>query len=789
MSQAPQTSPKLGKLELYLLGSVRIRVDGREVEERLWVRRKSKALVKLLALSPHHQLHREQLMETLWPEAEPELAANNLHKAIHAARRALEPELKSGANSRFILTHDQQVSLRAPGELWIDAEEFVARAQEALKGADPAACESALALYAGELLEEDRYEDWAAARREQLNLQAQNLIARLARLYETAGQLQSSIEQHRRLLGFDPINEEAHRNLMRLYAASGSRHQALQQYQHCRDALRKELDAEPEATTRMLYEQIVAGRVEAAEATAKDAPAPRASRPASAPRQSNAAPARARWPRGRLVWAATVVVALAAAMAAYAYFRPRTDRTIHSIAVLPFTLAKTDAEVEYLSDGIAESVINSLSQISELRVTARTTAFRYKNRDVDPLAAGAQMNVEAIVTGKLSKQGESLVLQADLINVRDGAQIWGARYERTHAELTRLQTDLARDISEKLRAQLSSDEQTRIAKRPTSNAAAFEAYARGRHHWNLRKVTDVERAVEYFKEAIRLDPNYALAYAGLADCYHTLSNLKLAPTEAIPLTRQFAQKALALDDRLAGAHASLAVSAWRYDWNWAEAERGFQRTIELDPNYAPAHQWYGQLLTYQRKFDAGAAELRRAQQLDPLSPIIMLNLGLPAYFSREYDAAIAQFRRAFEFQPDFPFAHFFIGWALEQQGKSPEALAEFQKAVSIDPTPSAWSYLGHSHGLASNRKAAEEVLLKLQDLARQRYVSPYYLAIVCAGMNEKGLALGYLTKALEDHSDPMVLLGVEPKFDGLRNDPQFHAILRRVGIATSPADN
>ncbi|MGH9846451.1 MAG: AfsR/SARP family transcriptional regulator [Blastocatellia bacterium] len=226
MSQAPQPP---AKLELHLLGQTRIVVDGVAVEERLWVRRKSKALVKLLALSPHHHLHREQLMEALWPEAEPELAANNLHKAIHAARRALEPDLKSGADSRFIVTQEHQICLRSPGELWVDADEFAARAQEALKGSEISACESALALYEGELLEEDRYEDWAATRREQLNLLAQKLITKLARLYEASGQLQQSIEQRQRLLAFDPINEEAHRGLMRLYALPGSRHQALQQ--------------------------------------------------------------------------------------------------------------------------------------------------------------------------------------------------------------------------------------------------------------------------------------------------------------------------------------------------------------------------------------------------------------------------------------------------------------------------------------------------------------------------------------------------------------------------------
>ncbi|MDX2033049.1 MAG: BTAD domain-containing putative transcriptional regulator [Blastocatellia bacterium] len=769
MAQAPH-SP--AKLHLHLLGGARIVVDGADVDERLWTRRKSKTLVKILALSPHHQLHREQLLELLWPEADPELASNNLHKVIHAARRALEPDLRAGAESKFLLTHDQQVSLRAPGELWIDAEEFAARAQQALGKPEIAACEAALALYAGELLEEDRYEDWAAGRREQLRLLAEKLIAALAREYEAAGDLQRSLEQHRRLLAFDPLNEEAHRNLMRLYTVSGSRHQALQQYQTCRELLRRELDAEPETSTTRLYEQITSGQLESQPVDSAPPPPGRAETPPIAPGRS-----RRGW-----VSLAGVAILLAGLAAWGLYRRNGDDQTIDSIAVLPFTLSSTDQNVESLSDGISESIINSLSQISALRVTARTTAFRYKGSNVDPLTAGQQMKVEAIVTGRLLRQGETLEIQADLIHVETGAQLWGNRYNRSLNELPMLQSEIAREISERLRAQLSTEEQLRVAKVHTTNAEALQAYARGRYFWNKRKVADIQRAVDEFNVAIRLDPGYALAYAGLADCYHTLSNLQLPPTEAIPLAREAANRALALDDRVAGAHASLAVGIWRYDWNWAGAEREFRRAIEIDPNYASAHQWYGQYLTYQRKFAAGLAELRRAQQLDPLSPIISANLGLPLYFDRNYDGAITQFQQAFEFQKDFPFGHFFIGWALEMKGQHPAAVAAFQKAVEIDPTPSAWAYLGHGHALAGNRPAAQEILLKLQNLSRQRYVSPYYLAVVCAGLRENGLALGYLSKALEDHSDPMVLLGVEPKFDGLRNDPKFQEILQRIGL-------
>jgi DNA-binding SARP family transcriptional activator/TolB-like protein len=772
MSQTPQA---LSQLAIYLFGQARMQVDGRLIEERLWTRRKSKSLVKILALSPNHQLHREQLMELLWPEAEPELAANNLHKALHAARRVLEPELKAGPDSAFLLTLDQMICLRAPELLWIDAEEFRRLADIALRQQEIDAHRAALGLYTGELLEEDRYEDWAATSREQLHLLAQKLIASLARLYESAGNLTQAIENYRRLLEFDKLNEEAHRNLMRTYSLAGQRSLALQQFQACRLILQNELQAAPESATLRLHERILSGDLQ----TALD------DKQAEAPLQETdvagkAKPTRRSLPKGRIYLTISLIVLIVLTLV---FFQNEKKPAQDSIAVLPFTNATGDAEVDYLSDGLSESLINSLSQIPNLRVIARTTAFRYKSSMTDPVAAGRQMTVDNVITGKLTRQGDEYVVQADLVRVNDGAQIWGQQYHRRFSDLVTLQSEIAREISQRLRAQLSVEQQGRIAHQHTTNASAYQSYLKGRYYWNLRKVTDVERAVEHFKEAIARDPGYALAYAGLADCYHTLSNLKLSPTEAIPLARHAANKALEIDERVAGAHASLAIEKWRFDWDWPGAEREFLRAIELDPNYAPAHQWYGQFLTYQKKFGPGLAELKKAQQIDPLSPIITANIGLPLYFSGDYDGAIAQFNRAFEFQKDFPFGHFFIGWALVQKKEYPEAIAQFQQAVDADATPGALAYLGYGHAVAGNPAESEKILRRLQDLSRTRYVSPYYLAVVCTGLGQDGMALGYLSQALDDHSDPMVLIGVEPKFDRLRTTPQFQELLRRVGLA------
>src|SRR5581483_9433577 len=778
-------------------------------EESCWARRKAKLLVKLLALQPHRQLHREQVMEYLWPEQELEAAVNNLHKTIHAARRALEPQLKSGAESNFILTQDQRVLLRAPGGVWVDVEAFERRAAEALKGAEVSDYEAALELYRGDLLGEDPYEDWVAARREQLRLLWQRLLKRLAQLHEAGGSYQSGIERLGHLASANPSDEETHRSLMRLYALTGSRHLALQQYQQCRAALRSDLDAEPERATTELYEQIVAGRIQpvgqaapvnaiasAREASLEESPTP--SPACSNGHQADAdqllQPSDAGEASGSLVrggrellgsrhlrFGRLAAVALVVVVAVGLYWRAERDRPIDSVAVLPFANESADPGIEYLSDGITENIIYSLSHLPALRVMARTTAFRYKGKQVDPQTVGRDLRVQAVLTGRVLHRGDDLIIQADLVNVRDGSQIWGAEYKRKLTDIFTVQREIAQEITQRLRLRLTSDEQRRLARRQTDNLEAWQHYLKGRYYWNKRTLPETHRALEHFNQAIALDPGYALPYSGVADCYHTLSNLQIPPVEAIPLARGAALKALELDDQLAPAPASLAMVKWRYEWDWDGAAGEFQRAIALDPNYATAHQWYGIFLICRRQFEAGTAELEQAQRLDPLSLVITGNLGMPHYFARQPDEAITHFRRALELDQNFAYGHFFMGWALEQKGEYETAIAEFQRATQLDDTSGTWSYLGHGYGVAGRRREAEMILDKLQARARERYVSPYYLALVSAGLDEKDRALDYLSQAAADHSDPMVLLSVDPKLDNLRSTPRFTELARRVG--------
>ncbi|MDX2041373.1 MAG: BTAD domain-containing putative transcriptional regulator [Acidobacteriota bacterium] len=787
--QAIASSQK-NRLEIFMLGAFRLVIDGTPVEDRLWTRRKSKTLIKLLALQSNHQLHREQLIEYLWPEQESEAGLNNLHKTIHAARRTLEPELKSGADSQFIVTQDQLIVLRAPDGLLVDVEEFELRAATALKSNEPADGETALELYGGDLLGEDLYEDWAAVRREKLRMLYEQLLQHLAQLYKFKGEYQLSIERLNQLLTVNQTNEEAHRNLIRLYAASGNRHQAMQQYQLCRDALRRDLDAEPEPATVKLHEQITAVTVEdepvsfnivadEKHVAANNDEALTTAGIAITPRSKSFSDDRPRQYGRRSLMAALVILLVAAG--SYFFIKFRNEAVIDSMVVLPFENRSNDPSLDYLGEGLSESIINNLAQINSLSVVARTTAFRYKNQINDPLGVGHSLKVKAVLTGKIQLRGDTLIVQADLISVNDGLQLWGEQYSLKTDEAFTIQRHISREITEKLRLKLTSEQQQRLANQAV-NPEAYENYLRGRYYWNRRTAEEIKKAIKEFQKAITIDPTYALPQAGLADAYVSLSSIQIPPNEAIPLAKAAAMRALELDGNLAEAHASLAAIKWRYDWNWDEAGLEFKRAIELNPNYPTARQWYGLFLIYLKQFDAGRAELLKAQQLDPLSLAINANVGLSYYFERRYESAIQHLRNTLELDRYFPYGHFFLGWALEQQHEFALAEEAFRRAAEIDQTPTTQAYLAHNLALQGKRAEAETILAKLEKKSIESYVSSYHLAVVSLGLGENEKALEMLQRGLAEHAESMVLLGVEPKFDRLRSDDRFKEISLKIGL-------
>ncbi|HST24031.1 MAG TPA: BTAD domain-containing putative transcriptional regulator [Blastocatellia bacterium] len=722
----------ISTLEIHLLGPFRVAVDGSPVESRRWSRRSAALLVKLLALQPHHQLHREQVMELLWPELDLHSAANNLHKTIHAARRALQPDLKSGAGSHFIITQAQQILLRAPDKLSIDADDFEQQAIEAINGTDTEKYETALGLYEGDLLIEDLYEDWAAIRREQLRALHQDLLINLARLHEARGQHRQGIERLKESLACDQSNEEAHRQLMRLYAETGSRHQALQQYQQCRDAVRKELDSEPDQTTIELYEKIVAGQIKRLSSSKSE---------------------------------------------------PDT-KAIDSLAILPLVNDTDAPEAEYLSDGITESIINGLSQLRQLRVMARSTVFRYKAKEVDPQTVGRELGVRAVMTGRVLHLGETLIIRTELVDVADGSQLWGEQYNRRLADIFAVQEEISREITEKLRLQVTGEDQKRLAKRYTENTEAYHAYLKGRYYWNKRTAEWLKKGADSFKQAIAIDPGYALAYAGLSDSY-TLLVIREAmpPSEGFAKAKAAAAMALKIDDSLGEAHASLA-HAMLHNWEWKDSEMGFRRSIELNPGYASARHWYSEYLYATGHLDEAIEEVKRAIEFDPLSLIINAHLGDVLYHARQYDQSIEQNRKVIEMDSSFAVARMDLGRAYGQIGMYEEAIAELKQTAKLfgDSLEGSW-WTGLFYAAWGKTDEARAVLDELKKESNERHVSPYGVALIHTALGEKDQAFEWLEKAYEAHDGELFNLKVEPSLDPLRRDSRFTDLLRRVGLA------
>jgi serine/threonine-protein kinase len=456
-------------------------------------------------------------------------------------------------------------------------------------------------------------------------------------------------------------------------------------------------------------------------------------------------------------------------------------QAIDSIAVLPLVNVTKDADVEYLSDGITDSLINSLSQLSQLkRVIARSSVDNYKGKTVDPRIVGKELNVRAIVTGKMFQRGDDLNITAELVNVADGSRLWGEHYNRKLSELQAMQEDITRNISESLSLKLSGGEQERLAKRQTTNNEAHLLYLKGRYFWNKSDQAGLKKALEFFKQAIDLDPNYALAYSGMADVYYFFSDNYIPAVEAMPKARAAAQEALKRDDKLAEAQATLAGVKWQYDWDWAEAERAFKRALELNPGYASAHNQYGGFLCTMGRFAEAQIEMDRAYELDPLSPYLHVGTVWPLYFARQYDQAIERFRLIVAMNPDFPNAYLNLGWAYAQRGMFQEAIDALSKARSLDDSWFNLAWLGATYAKAGRRDEAKKALAELKDKAVKGQPAEYGLALVYAGLGDKDKALAELEKACQMRNGFAIYLKMDPYLDSLRSDPRFIDLLRRL---------
>ncbi|HSE98470.1 MAG TPA: tetratricopeptide repeat protein, partial [Blastocatellia bacterium] len=627
------------------------------------------------------------------------------------------------------------IVLSAPVKLWIDAEAFEQSASRAIRGQEVVAYEAALGLYTGDLLAEDLYEEWAALRREQLRAEHQNLLLKLAELLDACGEYRQSIERLKQLLACDSTNEEAHRKLMRLYALTGNKHQALRQYQLCSEALRKGLDAEPESVTIELREQILSGRL---------APLPSSN---EAERRQDSGPA------------------------------------LNSIAILPLINGSNDPNTEYLC-GISENIIYRLSQLPGLRVMACSTVCHYKGREVDPRDVGHDLNVRAVLTGRVLQMGDALIIRTELVDAATGEQLWGEQYNRRLSDILALQEEISRDISEKLRLKLTREEQAGLTRRHTDDAEAYQLFLKGRYFWNKRTGEGLKKSIEYFQKAITKDPDYAAAYAGLSDCYtNMVGRHGLTAQEGLYRARIAAIKALEIDDTLAEAHTALA-HAMLHNWEWAEAERHFRRAIKLNPADPTAHQTYYEYLSAVGRMEEAIAEIKEAQEIDPLSLPINSSMAAAFYYSRQYDRSIEQCQRVLEMDTHFYWAHVGLARAYEQTGLFDDAITESEKALEISQENMlVLAALGRIYAVAGRREAAQDVLRSLIAKAESHLASPYSIALIYAGLGDDDQAFKWLETAYRERDGVMTHLKVTPRLDGLRHDARFQNLLHRIGLA------
>ncbi|HEV2903609.1 MAG TPA: tetratricopeptide repeat protein, partial [Pyrinomonadaceae bacterium] len=452
---------------------------------------------------------------------------------------------------------------------------------------------------------------------------------------------------------------------------------------------------------------------------------------------------------------------------------------IQSIAVLPFENQSQDPETEYLSDGVTESIINSLAQLPNVKVIARSSVFRYKGQKIDPLKAGQELGVQAVLTGRLVQRGDSLTISTELLDVRENKQLWGEQYNEKVADILSMQRAIAGQISNHLRLKLSGSDQNRVTKGYTEDAGAYQLYLRGRFLWNKRTNESLAKSVEYFNQAIEKDPSYALAYAGLADSWYSRGWYRhVEPKDAYEKARAAANRALELDPRLAEGHAILAAIKTVYDWDWQGAEREFKLAIELNPNYATAHQRYSLFLPALGRFDEAIAEARKARDVDPLALPVNENLGDVLYLARRYDEAIEQLRKTLELDPNYGVAHSTLSKVYEAQGRHEESLEERLKGS----TPETVAQLRKVFAASGMKGVWKNRLNVLLERSKTAYVSPADIALFYTRLNDRDQAFAWLEKAMAERSINFNYLVADPRFDNLRGDRRLADLLRRVGL-------
>jgi len=489
-----------------------------------------------------------------------------------------------------------------------------------------------------------------------------------------------------------------------------------------------------------------------------------------------------------------VVAASLLVLAAAGLWLVRPAPPTGSIAILPFVNASGNQDVDYLGDGITESLINSLSQVPNLAVMSRNSVFRYKGRNVDAQAVGRTLDVQAVLTGTVAQRGDDLTISTELVDVRNNRHLWGERYNRKLLDILAVQEDIATEISDRLRIKLTGEQKQRLVKQYTQNTDAYQLYLKGRYYWNKKTADGFYKGIDYFQQAIQVDPNYAPAYAGMAALYINLANYNFAlipPREAAVKAKAAATRALQIDDSLASAHASAALVAYQWEWDWDTAEREFQRAIQLEPasssTYEPTpastYHWYAHYLMTMRQTEASSRAWRRALEMDPLDLANNAHQGWHSLFLRRYDESVELLKNAIELDPTFPVPQWYLGLAYEQQGAFEAAIRQFETCVRLTGgRPSMLALLGHAYAAAGQRRQAQAILQQLAAASAHSYVPNYPVAVIQAALGQTDDAFASLEKAYDDRDSWMDYVALDPRLDSLRSDSRFADLLRRMNL-------
>ncbi|HET9533199.1 MAG TPA: tetratricopeptide repeat protein, partial [Blastocatellia bacterium] len=455
---------------------------------------------------------------------------------------------------------------------------------------------------------------------------------------------------------------------------------------------------------------------------------------------------------------------------------------IRGIAVLPLAIESDGQDAEFLSDGLSEALINDLSRLPDVKVIARSSVYRYKGKEIDVQEVSRVLGVQAILMGRIVQQGEKLSISIELIDARSNIYLLKERFEATTDTILEVQGRIARRASERLHIELNPEQKQLLSKQHTRSAEAYQLYLKGRYHWNRSTEADLRKAIDLFNEAIVADPDYALAYAGLAETYSSLAANYVPPSHVIPIVKAYAQKAIALDDTLPDTHYARGLNEFLFEWDWPEAERDFKRTLELNPSHANALTSYAGLLRTKGEMNEAVTVMQRALEIDPLSMRIRMNLGLTYYYFRKYDEAIAQFQVALQMDPNFFFSYVNIGRAYLQKKQPLEAIGFLEKARDLsEGDPQALAPLARAYAASGRKREAQEILDRIVRVSKQSYIRPHEVGMIYASLGQKEQALSWLEKAYQDRSAWLLTVKLDPELDGLQPDPKFKDLLSRIG--------